>query len=200
MLIDHLTAGFSLDEFLETVPSLERAQAQLFLELAGEQMKECASFLTNAWTLGFAWHFPETRLRLSRKWSGGRSPMGGWWRQQFRISMSLWPWIRISNFRTQRGLCPLGSVVLVTRFNHLAAYRPQFAEIRDAAMRTRPGQVNVVHIRWRLFSPTSIESMGFPSTGLPAGQFSDVAPSDQYRLAWYRPDESGSSFEPVFRQ
>ena len=38
MLMDHLRAGFSLDEFLETVPSLERAQAQRFLELAGEQM------------------------------------------------------------------------------------------------------------------------------------------------------------------
>ena len=48
MLIDHLTAGFSLDEFLETVPSLERSQAQRFLELASEQMKECASSLTNA--------------------------------------------------------------------------------------------------------------------------------------------------------
>jgi len=48
MLIDHLTAGFSLDEFLETVPSLERAQARRFIELAGEQMKECASSLTSA--------------------------------------------------------------------------------------------------------------------------------------------------------
>jgi uncharacterized protein (DUF433 family) len=38
MLIDHLTAGFALDEFLETVPSLERAQAQRFLELAGGWM------------------------------------------------------------------------------------------------------------------------------------------------------------------
>ena len=47
MLIDHLAAGFSLDEFLETVPSLDRAQAQRFLELAGEQMKECASSLTS---------------------------------------------------------------------------------------------------------------------------------------------------------
>jgi uncharacterized protein (DUF433 family) len=43
MLIDHLAAGLSLDEFLETVPSLDRAQAQRFLELAGEQMTECAS-------------------------------------------------------------------------------------------------------------------------------------------------------------
>jgi uncharacterized protein (DUF433 family) len=48
MLIDHRSAGFSLDEFLETVPSLERSQAQRFLELAGEQMNECASSLTSA--------------------------------------------------------------------------------------------------------------------------------------------------------
>ena len=48
MLIEHLAAGFSLDEFLETVPSLERGKAQEFLKLAGEQMLECASSLTNA--------------------------------------------------------------------------------------------------------------------------------------------------------
>jgi uncharacterized protein (DUF433 family) len=48
MLIDHLAAGFSLDEFLETVPTLERAQAQRFIELAGEQIKACAPSLTNA--------------------------------------------------------------------------------------------------------------------------------------------------------
>jgi hypothetical protein len=48
MLIDHVAAGFSLDEFLETVPSLERNLAQRFLELAGEQMNECASSLTSA--------------------------------------------------------------------------------------------------------------------------------------------------------
>jgi hypothetical protein len=48
MLIEHLAAGFSLDQFLETVPSLEPKQAQRFLELAGEQMQECASSLTNA--------------------------------------------------------------------------------------------------------------------------------------------------------
>jgi hypothetical protein len=48
MLIDHLAGGFSLDEFLETVPSLERALAQRFIELAGEQMKLGASSLTNA--------------------------------------------------------------------------------------------------------------------------------------------------------
>ena len=45
MLIDHVAAGFSLDEFLETVPSLERGQAQRVLELAGEQMNACASSL-----------------------------------------------------------------------------------------------------------------------------------------------------------
>jgi len=38
MLLEHLAAGFSLDEFLETVPSLEREKAQEFLKLAGEQM------------------------------------------------------------------------------------------------------------------------------------------------------------------
>lgn len=48
MLIDHLAAGFSLDEFLGTVPSLERAHAQRFIELAGEQIGECASSLTDA--------------------------------------------------------------------------------------------------------------------------------------------------------
>jgi len=48
MLIDHLAAGFSLDEFLDTVPSLERSQAQRFLEIAGDYMKECASLLTKA--------------------------------------------------------------------------------------------------------------------------------------------------------
>ena len=48
MLIDHLAGGFSLDEFLDTVPSLERSQAQRFLELAGDYMKECASSLTKA--------------------------------------------------------------------------------------------------------------------------------------------------------
>jgi len=48
MLIDHVAAGFSLDEFLGTVPSLERGQTQHFLGLAGEQMRECASSLTSA--------------------------------------------------------------------------------------------------------------------------------------------------------
>ena len=47
MLIDHLAAGFALDEFLETVPSLDRTQAQRFPEVAGVQMQECASSLTS---------------------------------------------------------------------------------------------------------------------------------------------------------
>jgi len=41
----------------------------------------------------------------------------------------------------------LGIVVLITRFNHLAAYRPQFAEIRDLAKRTKAGQVSILSIR-----------------------------------------------------
>jgi uncharacterized protein (DUF433 family) len=48
MLLDHLAAGFSLDEFLETIPSLEREKAQAFLKLSGEEILECASSLTSA--------------------------------------------------------------------------------------------------------------------------------------------------------
>jgi predicted nuclease of predicted toxin-antitoxin system len=40
----------------------------------------------------------------------------------------------------------LGILVLKTRFNDLATYRPQFAAIRDAAARTKPGQVTVLPI------------------------------------------------------
>jgi len=50
-------------------------------------------------------------------------------------------------FQSQTGKHPLGIVVLITQFNHVAAYRPQFAEIRDLARQTKPGQVNVVQIR-----------------------------------------------------
>jgi hypothetical protein len=50
-------------------------------------------------------------------------------------------------FQNPTGKQPLGIVVLVTRFNHVAAYRPQFAEIRDAVRQTKPGQVNVFQIR-----------------------------------------------------
>jgi len=50
-------------------------------------------------------------------------------------------------FQNQTGKHPIGIVVLITQFNHLAAYRPQFAEIRDLVRQTKPGQVNVLQIR-----------------------------------------------------
>ena len=50
-------------------------------------------------------------------------------------------------FQNPTGRYQLGIVVLVTRFNHLAAYRPQFEEIRDLVGRTKAGQVSVLRIR-----------------------------------------------------
>ena len=50
-------------------------------------------------------------------------------------------------FQNPTGKQWLGIVVLVTQFNHIAAYRPQFAEIRDAVRKTKPGQVSVFQIR-----------------------------------------------------
>jgi len=50
-------------------------------------------------------------------------------------------------FQNPTGRYLLGIVVRVSRFNHLAAYRPQFAEIRDLVRQTKPGQVNVLEIR-----------------------------------------------------
>ncbi len=50
-------------------------------------------------------------------------------------------------FQNPAGKHTLGILVLITPFNHLAAYRPQFAEIRDVARQTKPGQVNVAQIR-----------------------------------------------------
>ena len=50
-------------------------------------------------------------------------------------------------FQNQTGKYPMGIVVLITQFNHVAAYRPQFAEIRDLVRQTKPGQVNVLQIR-----------------------------------------------------
>lgn len=50
-------------------------------------------------------------------------------------------------FQNRTGGYPLGIVVLISRFNHIAAYRPQFAEIRDIVRRTRAGQVNILNIR-----------------------------------------------------
>lgn len=41
MLIDHLKHGDTIDDFLEGAPSVSREQAELFLELASEQLVEC---------------------------------------------------------------------------------------------------------------------------------------------------------------
>jgi uncharacterized protein (DUF433 family) len=38
MLLDHLKHGDTIDDFLEGAPSVSREQAELFLELAGEQL------------------------------------------------------------------------------------------------------------------------------------------------------------------
>ena len=43
MLVDHLKHGDSIDDFLEGAPSVRREQAELFLELASEQLVECVS-------------------------------------------------------------------------------------------------------------------------------------------------------------
>jgi uncharacterized protein (DUF433 family) len=43
MLLDHLKHGDTIDDFLEGAPSVSREQAELFLELASEQLVECVS-------------------------------------------------------------------------------------------------------------------------------------------------------------
>lgn len=43
MLLDHLKHGDTIDDFLEGAPSVSREQAEMFLELAGEQLVECVS-------------------------------------------------------------------------------------------------------------------------------------------------------------
>jgi len=48
MFLDHLKHGDTIEDFLEGAPSVTREQAELFLELATEQLIECASFWTNA--------------------------------------------------------------------------------------------------------------------------------------------------------
>ena len=54
-------------------------------------------------------------------------------------------------FQNPTGKYPLGIVVLITQFNHVAAYRPQFAEIRDLAnLQPLPPQKIRGHLR-RLF-------------------------------------------------
>ncbi|MGA3023979.1 MAG: hypothetical protein ABSF98_04340 [Bryobacteraceae bacterium] len=50
-------------------------------------------------------------------------------------------------FQNKAGKHTLGIVVLISQFNHLAAYLPQFAEIRDLVRQTKPGQVNSLQIR-----------------------------------------------------
>ena len=53
---------------------------------------------------------------------------------------------RTLQFQNPTGRYRLGIVVLVCRFNDLAAYRPQFGEIRDAVRQAKPGQVSAVQI------------------------------------------------------
>jgi uncharacterized protein (DUF433 family) len=43
MLLGHLKHGDTIDDFLEAAPSVSREQAELFLELATEQLVECVS-------------------------------------------------------------------------------------------------------------------------------------------------------------
>ncbi len=43
MLLDHLKHGETIEEFLEGAPTVSREQAELFLQLACEQLIECVS-------------------------------------------------------------------------------------------------------------------------------------------------------------
>jgi uncharacterized protein (DUF433 family) len=43
MLLDHLKHGETIEDFLEGAPTVSRKQAELFLELASEQLIECVS-------------------------------------------------------------------------------------------------------------------------------------------------------------
>jgi len=43
MLLDHLKRGETIEDFLEGAPTVSREQAELFLELASEQLIECVS-------------------------------------------------------------------------------------------------------------------------------------------------------------
>lgn len=42
-LLDHLKHGDTIDDFLEGAPSVSRKQAEMFLELASDQLVECVS-------------------------------------------------------------------------------------------------------------------------------------------------------------
>jgi len=46
MLLDHLRHDETMEEFLEGAPSVSREQAELFLELASEQLIACVRSLT----------------------------------------------------------------------------------------------------------------------------------------------------------
>jgi uncharacterized protein (DUF433 family) len=46
MLLDHLKRGDTIDDFLEGAPSVSREQAELFLELASEQLVERVSLVS----------------------------------------------------------------------------------------------------------------------------------------------------------
>jgi uncharacterized protein (DUF433 family) len=43
MLLDHLMHGETIEDFLEAAPSVTREQAELFLDLASQQLIECVS-------------------------------------------------------------------------------------------------------------------------------------------------------------
>ena len=45
-------------------------------------------------------------------------------------------------FQNSAGNYALGVLVLITQFNHIAAYRPHFPAIRDVARKTKVGQVS----------------------------------------------------------
>ena len=47
-------------------------------------------------------------------------------------------------FQNPTSRYPLGILVLITKFNNLEAYRPQFAEIRDVVRQVKPGQVSLI--------------------------------------------------------
>src|ERR1700719_2863890 len=49
-------------------------------------------------------------------------------------------------FQNPTGKYPLGIIVLVTKLNDLATYRPRFAEIRDLSRQTKPVQVNLLRM------------------------------------------------------
>lgn len=43
MLLDHLKHGDTIEDFLEGAPSVSRRQAELFLDMAAEQLMGCVS-------------------------------------------------------------------------------------------------------------------------------------------------------------